>query len=387
MKKYIYILFAALLASSCIYEFTPEGGKAEKRLVIEGDIVLGGESKFDISYTVPIGSYENEEDEIVIAPYGEGWIEASDGTIYKDSRDNFHGSSFTINTESASENLRYRFHFDDITNGRSYISRWQEVAPQPEIEKVYVDYDDWSVYVRMDVNGFDNAYFRWNYEENWEIHAQYAPMYYFDVENERVVENENSMQDFSLYYCWKRFKPSIFGLAQTEKQNENKMQGRIIASYERTDDRFQLMYRMDLEVTGITKDAYNYLNNMLEISDISGSLFSPSPDDTRGNIVCQQDSTEFVIGYVSVVKPVKKRFQVFQGENLFYRLGYYYTLAEPKLEEGQTLLDYYNMDNRPVQEISGESEQTVGWGPRRCIDCTALGGDKNKPADWPRRDE
>lgn len=379
MKRVIYILVAALAAASCVYKFEPEGIVSQSRVVIEGDIIVGGTTHVHVSCSEPI-IYDPEF--YGVDPRGEAWVEGEDGSIFNDKTQTAYGKSqFTIDTQKARPGVRYRLHFKETGTSKEYVSEWQDVVPAPEITGMSFDYDSEKVFIRVSADGKDTKYFRWDYVEDWEVHAEYAPMFKFNTETwqcEQLLE-----PDYSTYWCWNHYESREFGLVSTESQSENRLEGQIIESYARKSSRFQYLYRMDLTLTGMNSDAYAYLRNMKEISNISGSLFAPSPDDMRGNIICEQDPSEFVVGFISAVQPAKKRFYITSDENAFYRAPAPTILVEPVLENDTTIYDYYMAGHRPVFEEMVEMAAVVKWGPRSCVDCTVMGGNKNKPADWP----
>lgn len=377
MKRAIYIILTAVLAASCVYRFEPEGIVSQKRVVIEGDILIGGITKVDVRSTSPI-IYDQNFD--ASAPIGNAWIEDDRGHTYED-MDHMSGkSSFTFDTRRADVSCSYRLHFKDLSTGKEYVSSWQSVVAAPQVTGMSFDYDEENVNLRMDVDGKDNQFLRWDYLEEWEYHADYAPTYYFDLISGRVMSYNNGMPDYTNYWCWNKHESTEFGLASTEQMSANRLDQQIIETYERKNLRFQSYYRMDVTVRGLTKEAYDYLHNMREISDITGSLFAPSPDDMRGNIVCQQDTTEFVIGYISAVQVEKKRMYIGGRENVFFK-----PTPLTHLSKAETpLRELYSMGARPVVDIPDETAGTVvGWGPERCINCLFFGGSKNRPEDWP----
>ena len=385
MKRAIYIIIALLLASSCIYQFDPEGITSERRIVIEGDILIGGETVISVRSTMPI-SFDEEFD--TSRPVGKAVIEDSKGKFYYDlGTGGADASDFTFDTRTAPEDRMYRLHFKDSKSNKEYVSSWQKVVPAPDINKIYCEYeaDEEDVRIRMNVDGHDEQFFRWDYVEDWQYHADYAPKFMFDIDRKYVYELADS--DYSHYWCWGNYASMEFGLASTTHQNANRLDGQVIATRSRRNNRFQYIYRMNLSVRGLTKDAYDYLHNMREISDITGSLFAPNPDDMRGNIVCQQDSTEFVIGFISAVKEARKTMYLKPGEHSFFIPTPAPVIDVPQLEEGRTLYDFYMAGNRPVMEVPAGLGTDVGWGPERCVNCLYGGGSKKKPEDWPTSDE
>lgn len=381
MKKALYIILTALIAASCVYRFEPEGIVVQKRVVIEGDIIIGGMTKVTVSCTTPI-TYDPDYDDT--APIGEAWIEGEDGSAFYCSFDNGPSNHFTFDTKDASKDTRYRLHFKDFITDKEYISSWQAVIPAPDINDMFFDYDDVNVNLRVSADGHDNSYFKWDYVEDWEYHAEFAPLFIFDPMTGQL--SRLMVPDYSTYYCWNHSSSTLSGLVSTKSQSSNILDGQIIQTYERKNIRFQYIYRMDITMTGLSQDAYEYLHNMQEISNITGSLFAPSPDDMRGNIRCQQDTTEFVIGYISAVEQAKKRMYIKDGANNFYKSPPPTILVEPDLGD-MTLLDYFLDGNRPVFEESSGMGTVVKWGPERCVNCMLFGGSKVRPSEWPNYHE
>lgn len=386
MKRIPYIFICALLAVSCIYPFEPEGVVSQKRIVFEGDILIGQESVITVRSTMPI-IYDEGFDTAV--PFGHAFVEDNAGNTYRYSSATSTSNylEFRIDTRQASPDNEYRLHFIDERTRYDYVSSWQKVVRAPEITGMSFDYDNVAVNVRMDVDGGETSHFRWDYSEDWEYHAEYIPFYWFNEETQRVEEYPAGEPNFDYYWCWNSASSNEFGLASTETQSANRLDRQIIATRGRSNIRFQSCYRMNVLVRGLTKDAYDYLRNMLEISDITGSLFSPSPDDMRGNMVCQQDSTEFVIGYISAVEPVIGEMYIGPDENGFYREPAPTTLYVPVFDENNTILDYYRRGLRPVMDIPDGLFTSVGWGPERCINCLSAGGTKKRPDNWPTFNE
>jgi hypothetical protein len=128
---------------------------------------------------------------------------------------------------------------------------------------------------------------------------------------------------------------------------------------------------------------------MNEVSNIQGDLFSPNPSAMRGNLRCEQDSTELVLGYVGVCQTTMTR-AFFEGTRYYTgrvdnSVRFFPNLSEPlEAESNEKGYDYfYMLGNRPLYLVADENgDEKMQWAPRRCVDCT-VHGTKNKPSYWP----
>ena len=111
----ITVCLMAFVAAGCVYDFVPDAGELqglEKPLVvIEGDIIVGGETTVVLKSTQPvIGGVEQES----ISYYGTTvWVEGEDGQVYNgwrthDSNDDSSVMTFKVNTSSLSTEGRFR---------------------------------------------------------------------------------------------------------------------------------------------------------------------------------------------------------------------------------------------------------------------------------------
>ena len=383
MKKTIYLIISILLVASCVYPFEPEGVVSQPRLVFEGDIVLGEVFSITVRSTHPINPDDTEG--FIGVQTGRARVESSKGAIYPGINWSSGGDGlrFSFDLTGADPDAEYRLHFhEEGGDGKDYYSRWQEVMAAPEVTDLEFDYDDEKVHIRVDAGSSTSSYFKWDYTEDWQFHAEYIPHNWFNVPSRSVMPYEGGYDD-SLYWCWNHASSVESGLASTGSLKENRLDGHLVVSFDRSNIRFQWRYRMDITMRNLGKEAYDYLRNMNEISDISGDLFSPNPNDMRGNMVCVQDSSEFVIGYISAVQLARKRMYIASDENTFYKAPSSTELFLPEVSQSRGLLDYFNADFRPVMDIPVDMGTAVGWGPLRCIDCRASGGTKLRPSDWP----
>ena len=386
MKNNIaYLLILLLSVSSCIYPFTPEYPESDRRIVIEGDVLIGEQTSVRVSY---LANLDGTTGSGPVAPLGSVWVEASNGTRYDGiSTGDRWNATFSVDTRQADPSLRYKLHFKDSRTAKEYSSVWLDVVSAGVIDSLYVGLDEPLSMVRfyMDFKGGEQTrYFRINFSEDWEYHSQCnSELLYIPPENRRagngeIIQNEGTRY----YYCWDKDNSTSIMLASTERLSSNVLKAHEYHSLPRTSRKISSVYSEEVHVAGITKDAYDYWNNINTGSNNTGSLFAPMPSDMPGNIVCLSDSTEHVIGYISATKRAVKR--------MFYYNATYYIDAREPMTVRDTLpekewFSYYQNGNLPAYYV--EDLKGYTWAPARCVDCRVEGGTKEKPSWWPTVNE
>lgn len=396
MKKIALYLAGLLLAASCIYPFEPETPPVDRCLVFEGNLVIGESSTMAVRLLQPLsGSIVTATDTWNIN--GEARVECTDGTVIN-GVPRLRGSNevaFIFNLTNASAKEAYRVWFTDDETKKVYRSNWMKVEKAPLIERIDFVPDDKNVKVRLTLTGptDDTRYFCWTYTEDWEIHSDFLPLYLYrygvDPYNIRGLAYEEIQGEYDKYYCWNRASSKELFVADTRDLNSRTLPARQIAEFGRTTPRCQELYCISVTAYGISADRYAYIHHMNEVSNIQGDLFSPNPSAMRGNLRCEQDSTELVLGYVGVCQTTMTR-AFFEGTRYYtgrvdYSVRFFPNLSEPlEAESNEKGYDYfYMLDNRPLYLVADENgDEKMQWAPRRCVDCT-VHGTKNKPSYWP----
>lgn len=396
MKKIALYLAGLLLTASCIYPFEPETPPVDRCLVFEGNLVIGESSTMAVRLLQPLSANE------VVATdtwniSGEARVECTDGTVIN-GVPRLRGSNevaFIFNLTNASAKEAYRVWFTDDETKKVYRSNWMKVEKAPLIERIDFVPDDRNVKVRLTLTGptDDTRYFCWTYTEDWEIHSDFLPLYLYrygvDPYNIRGLAYEEIQGEYDKYYCWNRASSKEVFVADTRDLNSRTLPARQIAEFGRTTPRCQELYCISVTAYGISADRYAYIHHMNEVSNIQGDLFSPNPSAMRGNLRCEQDSTELVLGYVGVCQTTMTR-AFFEGTRYYtgrvdYSVRFFPNLSEPlEAESNEKGYDYfYSRGDRPLYLVADENgDEKMQWAPRRCVDCT-MTGTKNKPSYWP----
>lgn len=400
MKKILLYIAFALFAVSCVYPFDVETDQvAEKAFVFDGDIILGGWCTIGVSCMTPFGkASDSEEEKEPVVPSRDGKM-----TIYCNNGDVYPGFqlqggvekiSYQFDLLEAPLDKQYRLVYvegDDV-----YSTPWMDVSIAPTPDELTVEVDDDNVYIGLKLKGDENSsrYYRWNYEETYEFHADFMPDYYlnFGVDlNRRLSYIEREAPVDPKYYCWAKSGSRESTLVSTENLSENTIAKQVFRSIPRNSKRIMEMYRIDVRMKGISRDGYFFHKTLQANSNTGGSLFAPTPSEMRGNVVCEKNPSELVLGYVDVItesvisKYINGRYSKWTSPDYQLFLPEFNFTPDNPEAEGYTPRQWYDMGYRPV--LIPKESTSVYWAQERCIDCILEGGNKNKPADWPTTHE
>lgn len=405
MKKILTaasVLCLALLAASCIYPFTPEAEDGSGTLVIEGDILIGELTKVSVSYASPVGQVTDN-----ILPYSDVWVEDDAGTEFRGVWQRFNegdtGLTYSVDTRNADPSRSYRLHVWNAEEAREYVSSWEKVCTAPEIDSLsyILDFERERLNIALSMHSGGGSYFKWDYVEDWEYHALYFATLKLDVQTTTYFGGNTHVSvyvqpmDFSKnennYYCYGHNVSRNIMTFSTEKQTDDRFVDLEFRTINRDDLKISNLYRIKVMLEPLSREAYDYWENIKTNSEYNGSLFAPNPSEVVGNIRCVQDPDLFVLGYINVAQRARKELVIDAAEHRFFK-GHD-VFAEPELVSLTMWKDYYEMGYLPyTYYIPGDLSQTY-WLPARCVDCmkreagSLKGVSRVMPEDWPPQKE
>ena len=403
MKKIVTmaasVLGLALLAVSCIYPFTPETVDGSGTLVVDGDILIGEFTEVSLSYAAPIGR------ELVFAYPMDAkvWVEDDGGNEFVGRYTGQQTSekvNFSIDTRYADPSRNYRLCVSIPEEGRDYVSSWERVCSAPVIDSLsyILDYDRNRLNVALSMHSGSESYYKWDYVEDWEYHALYNAIlkldvqttYYWNSSHTTVNVRAMDYDKENLYYCYGHNVSKNIMTFSTEKQTDDRFVDLEFRPINRDDLRLSYLYRIKVSLEPLSRDAFDFWENMKTNSDSSGDLFTPNPSETVGNIRCVQDPDIFVLGYINVAQRATKTLVLKQEEHLFFKRKE--TFADAELVGSTMWKDFYERQYLPYTwYIPNDVSQTY-WLPVKCVDCMKRGDSskditRTKPYDWPPKEQ
>lgn len=382
--KYSLILLMVLGVVSCVYPFSPEGIEEEIGVVVmEGDINAGVVSTFTPSTSIALADES-------------GLVKALDlTTIYVESESGDKYSSFTteesvdehflnrrklsylVDTRSLDKGKKHRLVFG--ANGKTYRTGWLEFVETAPIDsvtfKVAPDYAN--LVVMVNATGLNDSlmYYKWDYVEDWEFHSYYKQQVYYLRDSNQVYPIPEGQ--VSNYYCWNHKVSSEINIFSTKHLSQNVVINHPIRTIDNEDRRISYLYAIEVHQKGLSKEAYTYWETLLKNNDGSAGIFAPQPNELRGNIFCEENPEELVLGYISSCTVEKKRLYIDSKEHQIYRNPDKCDQQSMDQSMWKSMYDS-NWDVVNIDALSGE----IFWAPKKCVDCRVYGS-KEKPDFWP----
>ena len=375
MRKFLIFITFLLGVASCVYPFDPVlEGTSDDMVVFEGSIVVGGVSKVRVSKVKSFGDEPRPVSRSVV------WVEDDGGGRYN-STSSSSNAEYIIPTQGPSQDRKYRMVAE--VDGKKYSSDWIKPLAPPALERV--DFvpspigNNLDVFVTLKGGEESTGYMGIYFDETWEFHADYMCRYILDTENWEVIPRG---EPYPNYWCWNSASSSMSILDHSEYDG-GRIESYPVHSFSRSDKRTQRKYSINVRAITLPKETYRYLKNLDDISNGSGSLFSPNPGEMASNVACESDPSSRAMGYVTASFEISLRAYV---DNRYYvevPPSQSYLSVPPNMF---AYLSYYQNNYYPVDfmtmEVGEQVVQDIFWGPMRCIDCVVEGGTKQKPDFW-----
>ncbi len=367
MKKLFFII--ALLAS-CKEAYTPPLKNADYNyLVVEGNIVAGNDPTFiHLTRTTTISDTSKAQPEKNATITVES--EAGDSyPLYEQSAGIYTAPPLNINPGG-----KYRLHIF-TSNGKEYASAFVPVIQTPPIDSV-----SWKVNEKQGVNIYVSThdatggaqYYRWKYVATWEHRGVDS--------SELVYENgmlRSRTAQEQIYRCWTIDSSGTIFLASTTGLSSNVVYEKEMVTIPYDAEEISWVYSILVTQYGLTKEAYQYWDNLKKNTEEIGSIFDPQPFADYGNITCITDPAEPVLGFISACSSQQQRIYIYWSQVRWplSHAGCLDTLITKDFDQafsGSAFL--------PVRIIYMKG---VEANLPECIDCRTQGGSTVKPPYMP----
>ena len=268
--------------------------------------------------------------------------------------------------------------------GELIISDFDTLQDCPEIDSVYYEIvktnssepefvitdEQVQFYVDYDGTGTDSRYVKWEIEETWEYHAKYPMRWYYDG-----VLHEIDPPDYSKNVCWTTNYIRGLYLATTDNLSENKYKKFPIQAINNTSQRLAYGYHMVVKQFAISKEAYEYYNNLKKNVLSDRGLYYSQPVPNRGNLTNMTNPDQTVLGFFYTGGVQTKTMFIYPLDDFELDVVYYCS-AVPLGKAGFRKIPW--RDYPAWIWVPG-----LLWISEDCVDCTCSGGTQDKPDFWP----
>lgn len=386
--KITFILMMMAMLSGCVEDYQLPDSIASsysEELYIEGRILSGDMSVFQISRTVPLSGFipNTPITGAKITIVGENGYTSRLAADLKDGQ-------YVLNTEALDTSVRYKVQI--LVLGEVYESSFQYLQDTPQIDEVTVreEPEQAAFLVSTHGAGSQQPYYQWMFEEDWEFHA---PMdltvtngnggFMFSTDVYKIKDGKNPY-----YYCWGHAESTDLYLYSAESLTDNRVVDYELQRIPYSDQRISSLYALTLKQCSLSREAYDYYRTLASYTQESAGLFTPMPSELHGNVRCVSSPKRSARGFIqaSTVSVLRKFFDLSIHSS--------YMNCTPTETDPSSPQDW----RAEWRDLSGAG--FAAWVKElgvlddgallyhaECVDCRQSAGTKNKPSWWPNDHE
>ncbi|MGY3088563.1 hypothetical protein ACVWYF_001596 [Hymenobacter sp. UYAg731] len=362
-------LLLVLLLPACIEPYSPEIPAAKRSfLVVDGFINSVGVTTIRLSRTFAVTSLPKVPNETKAVVY----IEDTAGARFPLAE----GATGTYTSAYLNLILGRTYRLRIATPaGVLYASDFVPAKTTPPIDAVDWRTDNAGLGIYISAHDDTNAtqYYRWEYEETWEIIPPFSPSIEFV---------NNVLRPIRVLYpdrCWGNERAAAIQLTTTKALSKDVVSGFALRRLPRSTDRLYRRYSILVQQHALTKDEYSYWEQLRKNTESLGTLFDPQPSQLSGNVHCLSNEDELAFGFVGAHSLAQKRIFIERSQLPFdwpFVSGYE-ACVPPDTAKGNVIPLLRTGFVLPVSEVRGG----ITVATLDCIDCRRRGS-SNRPAFW-----
>jgi hypothetical protein len=368
----IFLFIAVISFCGCREEYIPPVvSSSSSYLVVEGVLNIGpGSTSIRLTKTFRL----NDSARLRPETNAKLQVEKEDNTIYLlTETGNGYYSAASLNLQP---NIKYRLRIK-TSGGKEYLSDFVVGKNTPAIDSVGWKYETDGV--RLYVNTHDAAsntkYYRWDYDETWEIRS-----YYFNnlkvLSGGIIVPRVLPAEDVSV--CWKYGTSTDILIGSSAQLQSDIIHEAPIGFIPKAAERIGVRYSVLVKQYAIDREAYSYFEQMKKNTEDIGTFFGPLPSELNGNIHCLSTPDEPVIGYLTASGIQQKRIFIKREEVTGW--NFFLTCDEMVIPRSLDSVRKYVPPWVPFDTAILPSQYYLST--PTCVDCTSRGGSTTKPAYW-----
>ena len=380
--------FLVIFFSQCIEPFDQFSSQGfESLLVVEG--ILTDEVKAHkilLSRTSPI-------DSVAFIPESNAsvWIEDGAG-MRVDLSEQEPGKYFTTETFAGIIGQDYTLRIETQA-GRRYESSAVKLKSTPPIDSIYGAFvpaqttqpDGVELYVDSHDPGNQTRYYRWEYEETYEILTP-LPSIFEWIEGNLVLPRTVNVGN-----CWLNDTSDVILVKSTVGLGEDRVSRFRVRFFDEFAQEMRTKYSILLKQYAISEEAFIFWNNLRETQTRQGSFFDIQPGIIQGNLRSLSDDNENVIGFfdASQSRTLRKFFTPGDFSNQGYERPRYFANCQildtvPETRIGEYFMTENNLETREIWDSFGAFGFTDIFYvivPKVCANCTNFATNE-RPDFW-----
>jgi hypothetical protein len=349
-------------------------------LVVEGFINAQGPTEIKLSRTTPLDQKKTFKAELNATVN----IEGDDNSSF--SLANLSNGIYLSGTLPIDRNKKYRLRIKTKT-GSEYLSDFSEVKITPPIDSVSWKEEERGVQIYVDTHDPQDKtiYYRYDYDETWEIHSAYSANYKVDriTSNGQILIRPTNPSDPQIFNCWKYDTSVNIILGSSAKLEEDIIHLNPVLFIPTKDEKIGIRYSIQLRQYALDKEGYAFMEQMKKNTEGLGTIFDPQPSLLKGNIHSISDPKEIVIGYINATTVQEQRIFISEAQLANTGFNIYESCPSQKVPNNNDSLRVLIPPAWPYAAIF-EGPTIIGYevANSRCIDCRERSGSNIKPSFW-----
>lgn len=379
MHKIIIVAVVIILVGCKEKYFAPVLDTPTGYLVVEGVVNNGiGETKIRLSRTSSLSAdsfikvtgalvaIENENNIVAVLP------DAGEG-------------NYILNNLFLDTSQQYRLSIKTSTNEEFY-SDYIKVKSNPPIDSISWERKPNGAQLYINTHDPANAarYYQWEFDETWEFHSAYSSsikyIYGPPPQNEIINVVMRNGSDPQMYQCWKYNSSSNLLLGSSAKLSDDVIH-LPLNFIENGSQKLSVKYSILVRQYAWSKAGYEFLERMKKNTESVGSVFDAQPSQLNGNIHCNTNPNQPVIGFFNICTIQESRIFIKRSD-----LDWSY---DPNCQEILILNNPDELASKASGTIPTYPEKLAGpntilsfyAAPDFCVDCRITGSNV-KPPYW-----
>jgi len=368
LKSFLFIVIATV---GCKERYDANLSPEQSNyLVVEGFLNANGATTITLGRTVPLTDSARIKPELHASLTIEG--EDNSSSFVRESGNGVYVSDPHV----LNANQKYRLHIQTASGGE-YLSEFTDVKMTPAIDSISWKQEDDGIQIYANTHDPNNntRYYKWDYEETWEIHSSY-PNYLRYAGNGIVVDRDPS-EVSKLFYCWGFNRSVSILLGSSARLTDDVISLAPLTFVPDFSEKTSVRYSILVKQYSLDRKSYDFYRMMKSNTESLGSVFDPLPSELTGNITCVSNPAEKAIGFVTASTVSEKRIFITRSQiNSKFRADCVSQLVPPIRD---SIIFYYeNGGLLPYLPLGREGFYSSSeW----CIDCTTRGSSE-KPSFW-----
>lgn len=368
----LIVLFFICVLASCKEEYYPKvNSSTQSVLVVEGVINSGnGPTTIKLTRTTKL------DDSVKVRPElgAQLSVEGENGASFSLADGSANGS-YSIAQLQLDPAEKYRLKVT-TADGKQYASDYVPVIHNPPIDSVNWRRDSAGVQIYVNTHNRENStrYYRWEYEETWEINSSY---FAHPIPDDGIMDTLYPGEN--IYNCWKYYNSSYFILATTSQLASDVVYEKPLIKIEDGEDKLSVRYTVLVRQYALDKQGYAFYQLMKKNTESLGSIFDAQPTEITGNVHALSNAAVPVIGYVTATTIDSTRLWISKDQVPHWKPWAdcsYHKNLNPMIDD----ISSYISDHSWLIYASSPSFVSIAQGA--CVSCRIRGGSTHKPSYW-----